>query len=339
MKIFVAGCGGWGMALSMLLSGNGHEVTEWSFFEQECSALKETRCNEKLLPGVRLPEEIQLTTDLSLAAQAELVVMAVPSFAIHSTAENLAKIIPEGTVIVNVGKGLDKNNGYCRFSETITRATGGKNPVVALTGPTHAEEVARRMITCILAASENETAANKVQDAFMNEYFRVYTTPDIIGAELGGCFKNIIALAAGISDGMGMGDNTKAALMTRGLTEIARLGIALGAKRETFMGLSGLGDLIVTCTSMHSRNRRAGIKIGQGMNVQQAMKEVGAVVEGYYATEAGYMLAKQVGIEMPITQGMYAALYQGADMRSAVSQLMGRDKKSELDMASSDLWK
>ncbi|MGN1030489.1 MAG: NAD(P)H-dependent glycerol-3-phosphate dehydrogenase [Butyricicoccaceae bacterium] len=341
MKIFVAGCGGWGMALSMLLSGNGHEVTEWSFFEKECNALRETRCNEKLLPGVRLPEEITLTTDLSLAAQAEIVVMAVPSFAIHSTASNLAQIIPEGTVIVNVGKGLDKENGYCRFSETIREATGGKNPVVALTGPTHAEEVSRRMITCILAASEDQAAAVKVQDAFMNSYFRVYTTPDIVGAELGGCFKNIIALAAGISDGLGMGDNTKAALMTRGLTEIARLGIALGAKRETFMGLSGLGDLIVTCTSMHSRNRRAGIKIGQGMDVQQAMKEVGAVVEGYYATEAGYMLAKKMGIEMPITEGMYAALYQGVNMRNAVSELMGRDKKSELDAlnAHNELWK
>ncbi len=339
MKVFVVGCGGWGMALSMLLDSNGHDVTSWSFFEEECRMLRENRGNEKLLPGVKLPESIEITNDLTGAKDADIVLMAVPSFAVHSTAENLSKIVPEGRVIVNVGKGLDRDNGYCRFSETIKRATNGKNPIVALTGPTHAEEVARRMITCILAASENETAANKVQDAFMNEYFRVYTTPDIIGAELGGCFKNIIALAAGISDGMGMGDNTKAALMTRGLTEIARLGIALGAKRETFMGLSGLGDLIVTCTSMHSRNRRAGIKIGQGMDVQQAMKEVGAVVEGYYATEAGYMLAKQVGIEMPITQGMYAALYQGADMRSAVSQLMGRDKKSELDMASSDLWK
>lgn len=338
MNIFVAGCGGWGMALSMLLDSNGHNVTAWTFFEDECRLLKEHHGNEKLLPGVKLPESIEITTDMSGAAQADIVLMAVPSFAVHSTAENLSKIIPEGTIIVNVGKGLDRDNGYCRFSETITKATNGKNPVVALTGPTHAEEVSRGILTCILAASESKDAAEKVQEAFMNERFRVYTSPDIIGAELGGCFKNIIALAAGICDGIGLGDNSKAALMTRGLTEIARLGVALGGKSETFAGLSGVGDLIVTCTSMHSRNRRAGIKIGQGMSAEQAMKEVGAVVEGYYATEAGYMLAKKVGIEMPITNAMYELLYHGIDVKEGVHKLMNRPKKNELEN-SFDLWK
>lgn len=338
MNIFVAGCGGWGMALSMLLDSNGHKVTAWTFFEEECRLLKENHGNEKLLPGVKLPDSIEITTDMSGAAQADIVLMAVPSFAVHSTAENLSKIIPEGTIIVNVGKGLDRDNGYCRFSETITKATNGKNPVVALTGPTHAEEVSRGILTCILAASESKDAAEKVQEAFMNERFRVYTSPDIIGAELGGCFKNIIALAAGICDGIGLGDNSKAALMTRGLTEIARLGVALGGKSETFAGLSGVGDLIVTCTSMHSRNRRAGIKIGQGMSAEQAMKEVGAVVEGYYATEAGYMLAKKVGIEMPITNAMYELLYHGIDVKEGVHKLMNRPKKNELEN-SFDLWK
>ncbi len=338
MKIFVVGCGGWGMALSMLLHENGHEVTAWSFFEEECRLLRENRGNEKLLPGVRLPEEIAITNDLRGAEQADIVLMAVPSFAVHSTAEQLSHIIPPDTVIVNVGKGLDRDNGYCRFSETIRKATGGRNPIVALTGPTHAEEVARGILTAILAASESREAAEMVQLAFMNDRFRVYTSPDIIGAELGGCFKNIIALAAGICDGIGLGDNSKAALMTRGLSEIARLGVALGGQSDTFAGLSGVGDLIVTCTSMHSRNRRAGIKIGQGMCAEQAMKEVGAVVEGYYATEAGYMLAKQVGIEMPITNAMYALLYEHEDVNQCVRKLMSRPKKNELEN-SFDLWK
>ncbi len=338
MKIFVVGCGGWGMALSILLDSNGHEVTAWSFFEEECRQLRENRGNEQLLPGVTLPERIALTTDLSGAADADMVLMAVPSFAVHSTAQNLADIIPEGTVIINVGKGLDRDNGYCRFSETIRTATHGKNPIVALTGPTHAEEVSRGILTCILAASESREAAEMVQDAFMNERFRVYISPDIIGAELGGCFKNIIALAAGICDGIGLGDNSKAALMTRGLTEIARLGEALGGQTQTFAGLSGVGDLIVTCTSMHSRNRRAGIKIGQGMDVEQAMKEVGAVVEGYYATEAGYMLAQQVGIDMPITTAMYNLLYNHMDVQDCIRQLMKRPKKNELENCL-DLWK
>lgn len=336
MKITVLGTGGWGMALAMVLCHNGHEVTSWTFFEEECNNLRATRGNEKLLPGVRLPEEIALTTDMACVKDAELVVMAVPSFVVASTAAAMAEFLPEGIPVVNVGKGLDSKNGFCRFSETIERAIGGRNPVVALTGPTHAEEVAREIPTTIVAASVNKYAAELVQDVFMNDYFRVYTSSDIIGCELGGAFKNIIALGAGIIDGIGLGDNSKAAFMTRGLTEIARLGMALGARQDTFAGLSGVGDLIVTCTSMHSRNRRAGILIGQGKDAETAMKEVGAVVEGYYATEAGYHLAQKMRVPMPICEAMYHVLYEGGDVRAEVTALMTRDRKDEHE--SESIW-
>lgn len=335
MKVFVLGTGGWGMALAMLLSGNGHEVTSWTYLQEECDLLREKRANEKLLPGVRLSENIELTTDLSGAARADLIVLAVPSFAVAGTAEQLADIVPAGTVIVNVGKGLDAKNGYCRFSETIDRAMGGKNPVVALTGPTHAEEVARSVPTAIVAASHSRAAAELTQAAFMNDsFFRVYTSADLVGAELGGAFKNIIALGAGISDGLGLGDNSKAAFMTRGLTEIARLGVRLGARQETFAGLSGVGDLIVTCCSMHSRNRRAGILIGQGKTAKQAMEEVGATVEGYYATEAGYMLAQKQGVSMPIVESMYGVLYRDVAAKDAIRQLLARPRRGEHE----ELW-
>ena len=330
MKVFVLGTGGWGIALAMLLHDNGHEVTSWTYLQEECDLLLRERAHEKLLPGVKIPEGIAITTDMAGAAKADLVVMAVPSFAVASTAEQLAGIVPAGTVIVNVGKGLDAKHGYCRFSQTIDRVMQGNNPVVALTGPTHAEEVARRVPTAIVAASKSRAAAELTQAAFMNEsYFRVYTSADIVGCELGGAFKNIIALGAGIADGLGMGDNAKAAFMTRGLTEIARLGMTLGARQETFAGLSGVGDLIVTCCSMHSRNRRAGILIGQGKTAEQAMKEVGATVEGYYATEAGYHLAKQQGVSMPITEAMYEVLYNGLPATEGIRMLLRRPRRGE----------
>ncbi len=334
MKIFVLGSGGWGSALAILLHNNGHAVTMWTYLREECERLQRTRTNEKLLPGVTIPETIAITNSLDGLAQAELAVMAVPSFAVASTAGSLAGVLPAGVPVVNVAKGLDSKNGYCRFSETIAKALGGRNPVVALTGPTHAEEVSRGWPTAILAASASRQAAELTQDVFMSPVFRVYTSPDIIGAELGGAFKNIIALGAGISDGLGLGDNAKAAFMTRGLTEIARLGVKLGARQDTFAGLSGVGDLIVTCCSMHSRNRRAGIRIGQGLSPQQAMDEVGAVVEGYYATEAGFMLAQQLQVDMPIVQAMYHVLYQGGDARKAIGLLMCRAKTHE----SEEVW-
>ena len=329
MNILVMGSGSWGMALAINLYGNGHGVTIWSYREEECRLLEQNRGNEKLLPGVRLPDGIAITNDMAAAAGCQMVVLAVPSFAVYSTACALAPHLPAGIIVVNVGKGLDAQNGYCRFSQSLDKAFSGRNPVVALTGPTHAEEVSRGIPTCILAASRSQSAAETCQDVFMNERFRVYTSPDLTGAELGGAFKNIIAMAAGICDGMGLGDNSKAALMTRGLTEIARLGVALGGRRETFAGLAGVGDLIVTCTSMHSRNRRCGILIGQGKDVRQAMEEVGAVVEGYYATEAGYRLAQQTGVDMPITTAMYNVLYQNADRRQVQHQLMTREKTHE----------
>lgn len=329
MKVTVYGAGSWGIALSILLYRNGHTVTTWTHRQEECTLLKETRMNEKLLPGVQIPEQIRLTTDIDCASEADLIVLAVPSFAVAEVAAQVAGVVRTGIPIVNVGKGLDAAHGYCRFSETISHAFDGNNPVVALTGPTHAEEVARGIPSAIVSASTSRLAAEQCQSVFMSETFRVYTSSDIIGAELGGAFKNIIALTAGISDGLGLGDNSKAALMTRGLTEIARLGIALGAQQETFAGLSGMGDLIVTCTSMHSRNRRAGILIGQGRTVQQAMEEVGAVVEGYYAAEAGYHLARKTGISMPITEQLYHILYEGGDVHQAIAALMGRSKKEE----------
>lgn len=329
MKITVYGAGGWGCALAMVLARNRHQVTLWTHTAAHCEALRRTRENEKLLPGVKLPEEIDVCDQIACGAAADLIVMAVPSFAVAETAARIAAILPAGVPVVNVGKGLDAANGFCRLSESIDRAMGGRNPVVALTGPTHAEEVARGIPTAILAASHDHAAAELCQDVFMNEYFRVYTSDDLIGAELGGAFKNIIALAAGISDGLELGDNSKAALMTRGLTEIARLGIALGARQDTFAGLSGVGDLIVTCTSMHSRNRRAGILIGQGMTAQQAMEQVGAVVEGYYATNAGYQLARRTGISMPIVEQLYGVLYENADAVTAIRTLMTRSKKDE----------
>ncbi len=332
MKISVLGSGGWGMALAVLLHKNEHQVTLWTFFDHECDMLQRERCNAKLLPDVFLPADMPITTDMATAVQgAELVVLAVPSFVIASTAQTLAAHLPEGVPVVNVGKGLDATNGYCRFSETVYKAMGGKNPIVALTGPTHAEEVARGIPTAILAASQDRAAAELCQDVFMSESFRVYTSPDVVGAELGGAFKNIIALGAGIIDGLGLGDNSKAAFMTRGLTEIARLGVDLGARQDTFAGLSGMGDLIVTCTSMHSRNRRAGILIGQGVPVQEALAQIGAVVEGYYATAAGYHLAQKAQVSMPIVEAMYAMLYENAPAKDAVSLLMGREKKHEIE--------
>lgn len=332
MKIFMLGTGSWGLALATLLHNNGHEVKSWTYLQEECDMLNELHCHKKLLPEVQIPHAIGFTTDMSAAAEAELVVLAVPSFAVANTAHELSGIVGEGTVLVNVGKGLDSENDYCRFSETITRETNGKNPVVALTGPTHAEEVVRGIPTAIVAASSSRTAAELTQTAFMNDTnFRVYTSADIIGAELGGAFKNIIAFGAGISDGLGLGDNSKAAFMTRGLTEIARLGIKLGAQQQTFAGLSGIGDLIVTCCSMHSRNRRAGMLVGQGMDVQQALKSIGATVEGYYATKAGYYLAKKHGVSMPIVESMYQVLYGGHPAAQCIKLLLGRPGKGETE--------
>ena len=327
MKTAVLGSGGWGTALAMVLADNGHDVTLWSYLEEESRTLQETRENP-LLPGVKLPDSIRYTWDLSCVRGCQVVVMATPSFGVRSTASQIKAFLTPDMTLVSVSKGIEKGTSL-RMTQIIQEATGGICPVVALSGPSHAEEVGRGMPTVILAASKDESAASVVQDAFMNERFRVYTSPDIVGAQLGGALKIVIALAAGICDGMGFGDNTKAALMTRGLTEIARLGVAMGGQKETFTGLSGVGDLIVTCTSMHSRNRRAGILIGEGVPVAEAMKKVGAVVEGYYAVEAGHKLAAETGVSMPICDALYRVLYENSDPREEFFVLMKRKKRHE----------
>lgn len=329
MKIMVVGSGGWGTALALTLLKKGHSVRLWSYCREESENLSRTRENP-YLKGISLPDELSYSYDAADAAEQEMVVFATPSFAVRSTAKLFAPYLPKAAILVSVTKGIEADSGL-RMTQIIEAETGKK--AVALSGPSHAEEVGRGIPTGIVAACEDKELAEKVQTAFMGEHLRVYTCPDAVGVELGAAHKNVIALCAGICDGMGFGDNTKALLMTRGLAELARLGMALGAKRETFAGLAGVGDLIVTCTSMHSRNRRAGILIGQGKTPAAAMEEVGAVVEGYYAAAAAYRLSEQCGVEMPITHAAYAVLYKGADPGAALEQLMQRGKAVEADYA------
>ena len=329
MKITVLGSGGWGTALALLLLDNGNDVTLWSFDSKEAQVLRETRENP-MLKGVPLPDALAITTDFSTVPDSELVVMATPSFAVRATARNVAPYLREETIVVSVAKGIEKDTAK-RLTEIIEEEIAGKCPVVALSGPSHAEEVGRKVPTGCVAASKDMKAAEKVQDVFMNPRFRVYTNTDVTGVELGAALKNVLALCCGISDGMGLGDNTKALLMTRGMTEMARLGVAMGGHKETFAGLSGMGDLIVTCTSMHSRNRRCGILIGQGKPVEEAIKEVGATVEGYFAALSAHQLAKKMGVEMPICASAYAVLYEGQPVELVVEQLMTRVKRRETD--------
>ena len=328
MKVSVLGSGGWGTALALVLLENGHEVTLWSYTEEESRRLRETRENP-MLKGVALPEELQLTSDLSCVKDCKAVVLATPSFAVRTTARQVKELVEPGTVLVTVSKGIEKDTSLV-LSQVIEQEVGDKCPVVVLSGPSHAEEVGRKVPTAVVVASEDRASAELVQDLFMNGRFRIYTSSDVLGVEIGAALKNVIALCAGCCDGMGCGDNTKAALMTRGLTEIARLGVAMGCRQETFAGLTGVGDLIVTCTSMHSRNRRAGILIGQGKSAQEAMAEIGAVVEGYYAAESIHQLAEREQVEMPICRSIYEVLYHGMAVQDVVSSLMRRAKKDEL---------
>ncbi len=328
MKISIIGSGGWGTALAVLLTKNGHSVTLWSFEEKEYEHLKNERENRAFLPGVLFPDELVCTNDISVAKDAEIVVMAVPSFAVRATAKKLSQYISDEHIVVNVAKGIEKDTSK-RLSEIIEEEIPAGCDIVVLSGPSHAEEVGRGVPTAIIATSRSKSAAETVQNVFMNESFRVYITDDVVGVELGAALKNVMALAAGVCDGLGLGDNSKAALMTRGLAETVRLGVALGGKEETFAGLAGLGDLIVTCMSMHSRNRRAGILIGEGVPTDKALEKIGAVVEGYYATQSAMQLAQRKGIEMPITAEMHKVLFEGADPKNALYNLMTRDKKSE----------
>lgn len=329
MNITVAVSGGWGTALAIHLCRNGHNVRLWSFSPKEVAVLLESGENP-LLKGVKLPKELEITSDPACVSGQDIVVLAAPSQHYRSVCQTLKPHLTDNTLLVSVTKGIEPDT-QLRMSQIAREVTG--HTVAVLSGPSHAEEVGRGVPTGCVAACEDKKAAELVQDAFTSDCFRVYVNSDVVGVELGAALKNVIALCAGISDGMGFGDNTKAMLMTRGLTEIARLGLAMGAKKETFAGLAGVGDLIVTCTSMHSRNRRAGILIGQGVETHEAMKQVGAVVEGYYAAQSAYLLGKHMGVEMPITKAAYEVLYQGADVKEAVGSLLGRSRRYESEDA------
>lgn len=329
MKIAVVGSGGWGTALALCLCRNGHDVVLWSHSREKCLQMQKTLENP-MLSGVRLPKELKLSWEPQCVSGCPVVVIACPSVHIRSVCRQVAPCLDPDTLMVSVTKGIEPGT-LLRMSQIVRQETG--KDVVALTGPSHAEEVAREIPTGCLSASENREQAELVQDLFMSDTFRVYTSADVVGAELGGALKNVIALCAGVSDGMGNGDNTKAMLMTRGLTEIARLGVAMGARKETFAGLAGVGDLIVTCTSQHSRNRRAGILLGQGKTVQQAMDQVGAVVEGYYAAKSAWELACSQGVDMPIVHGAYRVLYENADVRTVLQNLLARQRKAESEDA------
>ena len=336
MKTAVLGSGGWGTALALVLYENGHEVTLWSAFAEESARLQEMRENP-YLPDISIPEEMVCTADISAVEGAELVVLATPSFAVRETARKLKAHLAPGAVVVVVSKGIERET-LKNFSEVVRDELGDNARVAALSGPSHAEEVARGIPTACVAVSEDLAVAEFVQDAFMNERFRIYTSTDVIGVELGAALKNVIALAAGASDGLGCGDNTIAALMTRGLDEVATLAVALGGKRETLAGLAGIGDLIVTCTSRHSRNRRAGVLIGKGIPVAEAMEQVGGVVEGYYAAGAAYVLAAEAGVEMPICGEIYRVLYEGKDLGQVLKELMTRNKRAELPDSAGMAW-
>lgn len=329
MKISVIGSGGWGTALALLLLENGNEVSLWSYSESELAAMRETG-ESPFLKAVPLPPTLRLTTDLGCVREAQVVVLATPSFAVRETARKLSGLLSPETVLVSVSKGIEKESSL-RLSQVIEEELQGKNAIVVLSGPSHAEEVGRGVPTALVSACRDIAAAELVQDLFMNERLRIYTSDDVIGVELGAALKNVIALCAGCCDGMGFGDNTKAMLMTRGLTEIARVGEKMGGRKETFAGLAGMGDLIVTCTSAHSRNRRAGLLIGAGVPAQEAMRQVGAVVEGYYAAASGYEMAQRYGVEMPITEAIYKILYEGAPLDETFKALMTRGKKHETE--------
>lgn len=327
-NVSVIGAGSWGIALATVLDKNGHEVTIWSILEEEITALKENREHTTKLPGVKLSEKIRLTTNLKEAvAGKDMLVLAVPSVFTRSTAQNMKEFVVPGQLIVNVGKGIEENS--LMILSDVIEAEVPQARVAILSGPSHAEEVGRGIpTTCVVGAHEKKTA-EYVQNIFMNEQFRIYTSPDMLGIEVGGALKNVIALAAGMADGLGYGDNTKAALITRGIAEISRLAIAMGARYETLSGLTGIGDLIVTCASMHSRNRRAGILIGQGKTMEEAMEEVQMVVEGVYSAKAAMMLAEKYQVPMPIIEQVNQVLFKNKPVKDAVSELMLRDKKAE----------
>ncbi len=326
-KIGVIGSGTWGTAIAVLLNNNGHQVDLWSAIPSEIEEMKET-LKHKNLPEVTLPETICYTADLEAAMkEKDILVLSVPSVFVRSTAKRMNEFCKEGQIIVDVAKGIEENT-LMTMTQIIKDEIPQCEPV-ALSGPSHAEEVSRGLLTTCVAGSHKKDVAEYVQSVFMSPAFRVYTSPDVLGIEIGAALKNVIALAAGIADGYGCGDNTKAALITRGIAEISRLGTAMGGKAQTFSGLTGIGDLIVTCASMHSRNRRAGILIGKGYTMDEAMKEVQMVVEGVYSAKAALALSKKYDIPMPIVEQVNAVLFENKAAKDAVADLMLRDKKIE----------
>ncbi len=330
MKIGVIGAGSWGIALARLLNLNGHEITVWSIDPEEIAMLKEYCEHKTKLPGVILSGAITFTTSLEEAIKGmDLLVLAVPSPFIRSTAKNMAEYIEDGQIIVNVAKGIEDSS--LKTLSTVIEEEIPNARIAVLSGPSHAEEVGKSMPTTVVVGAHDEELAKIVQDTFMNDFFRVYTSPDVIGIELGGALKNVIALAAGISDGLGCGDNTKAALITRGIFEIKNLGVKLGGKPETFSGLSGIGDLIVTCASVHSRNRRAGFLIGQGKTYSEAMDEVKMVVEGVYSAKAARKLAQKYNVSMPIVEAVNRVLFEDYPAEKALKKLITRSKKDEIN--------
>ena len=328
-KISVMGAGSWGTALAILLNNNGHQVILWSALGDEVALLCEKRENPAKLPGVKIPEGILITKDEKLAMdQPDVVILAVPSPFTRSTSKRLAPYVRQGQIIVNVAKGVEEKT-LMTLSEIIEQEIPCAD-VCVLSGPSHAEEVSRGLPTTCVVSSHKRATAEYLQEIFMSPVFRVYTTPDILGVEIGGALKNVIALAAGTADGLGYGDNTKAALITRGIAEIGRLGVKMGAKAETFAGLSGIGDLIVTCASVHSRNRKAGYLMGKGYTMKQAMDEVKMVVEGVYSAKAAKELAEKYEVEMPIVDEVNKILFEDKPAADAVIDLMLRDKKVEI---------
>lgn len=333
-KVSVIGAGSWGIALAVVLQKNNHDVTVWSIIEDEIKMLDEKREHLDKLPGVKLSEKMVFTTDLEAAIKGmDMLVLAVPSPYIRSTSKNMAPFVADGQLIVNVAKGIEEDTLLTLpqiIEEEIPQAK-----VAVLSGPSHAEEVGRGLPTTVVAGAKKKEIADYIQEVFMNETFRVYTSPDMIGIELGAALKNVIALAAGMADGLGYGDNTKAALITRGIKEISRLAFAMGASAETLSGLSGIGDLIVTCASKHSRNRKAGMLMGQGYTMKEAMDEVKMVVEGVYSAKAAMGLAKKYNVSIPIIEQVNAVLFDDYPVKDAVMNLMLRDKKTEHEDA---LW-
>lgn len=327
-KIGVIGAGSWGIALAKLLYKNGHEITVWSILEEEIKMLQLNHEHKTKLPGVILPREMVFTTNLKATVEnKDLLVLAVPSPFVRSTAKSLAPLVKENQIIVNVAKGIEEKS-LLTMSEVISEEIPSAQ-VVVLSGPSHAEEVGRGIPTTIVIGAKEKRMAEFIQNIFMSDVFRVYISPDICGIELGAALKNVVALAAGIADGLGYGDNTKAALITRGIAEITRLGTAMGGRAETFSGLSGIGDLIVTCASVHSRNRKAGVLIGQGKTMKEAMEEVKMVVEGVYSAKAAMGLAEKYNVSLPIIEQVNQVLFQQKSAAEAVKDLMLRDKKDE----------